>query len=64
MIEAILEAAAPRALRQPETRKALHENRRDIAFTSIRHALSQLETRHTAEQVGDSRTWRYRGGIS
>jgi hypothetical protein len=32
-----------------------------MAFTSIRHALGQLEGRHTAEQVADSKTWRYRG---
>jgi len=32
-----------------------------MAFTSIRHALVQLEERRTAEQVDDSKTWRYRG---
>jgi hypothetical protein len=32
-----------------------------MAFTSIRHALGQLEERRTAEQVADSKTWRYRG---
>jgi hypothetical protein len=32
-----------------------------IAFTSIRHALGQLELRQVAEQVADSNTWRYCG---
>jgi hypothetical protein len=32
-----------------------------IAFTSIRHALGQLESRRVAEQVEDSNTWRYCG---
>jgi hypothetical protein len=35
-----------------------------MAFTSIRHALVQLEERHTAEQVGDSKTWRYHASAS
>ena len=61
-IEEILQAASPRALRQAEIRKALQEKGREVAFTSIRHALSQLEARHAAEQVGDSKTWRHRGG--
>lgn len=64
MIEAILEAAAPRALRQAQIRKALQEKGKDAAFTSIRHALSQLERGGAAEQVGDSKTWRHRGGAS
>jgi len=29
-----------------------------IPFTSIRHALGQLEARHTVEQVANSKTWR------
>lgn len=61
IIEEILEAASPRALRQAEIRKALQEKGREVAFTSIRHALSQLEARSTAEQVGNSKTWRHRG---
>jgi hypothetical protein len=62
MIEEILKAAAPRAVRPAEIRKALQQNGVAMAFTSIRHALGQLESRNTAEQVGDSRTWRHRGG--
>jgi hypothetical protein len=30
-----------------------------ISFASIRHTLDQLEARNAAEQVGDSKTWRY-----
>jgi hypothetical protein len=32
-----------------------------MAFTSIRHALGQLQARNAVEQVGDSNPWRYRG---
>ena len=60
-IEEVLEAASPRALRQAEIRKALQEKGREVSFTSIRHALSQLEARNRAEQVGDSKAWRHRG---
>jgi repressor of nif and glnA expression len=64
MIEEILQAASPRALRQAEIRKALQEKGREVAFTSIRHALARLEVRNAAEQVDNSRTWRHRGGAS
>src|ERR1700736_2984843 len=57
MIEEILKAAAPRAVRPAEIRKALQQNGVAMAFTSIRHALGQLEQRNAAEQVGDSKTW-------
>jgi hypothetical protein len=50
-------------LRQAEIRKALLEKGIEISFTSLRHALGQLEAREAAEQV-DSRTWRHRGGGS
>ena len=59
MIEQILKAAAPRALRPAEIRKALQDNGVTIPFASISHALGQLETRNAAEQVRDSKTWRY-----
>jgi hypothetical protein len=64
MSEEILKAAAPRAIPPAEIRKALQANGVAMAFTSIRHALGQLEQRNAAEQVGDSRTWRHRGGAS
>ena len=63
-IEEVLQAAAPRALRQAEIRKALQDKGVELAFTSIRHALAQLEARNSAEQVGNTRTWRHRGGAS
>ena len=59
MIEEILRAAAPRALRPAAIRKALQEKGVALAFTSIRHALEQLEARKAARQVDNSRTWRY-----
>ena len=65
MIEEILQANAPRALRPAEIRTSLQRDKGvAMAFTSIRHALGQLEGRNTAEQVGDSKTWRYRSGGS
>ena len=61
LVEEVLQSISPRAARPAEIRTAL---RRDkgvaMAFTSIRHALGQLEERHAAEQVADSKTWRYR----
>jgi hypothetical protein len=63
-VEEILKSAVPRALRMAEIRKALQEKGAEISFTSVRHALSQLEARNAAEQVGASKTWRHRGGVS
>jgi hypothetical protein len=63
MIEEILQSMAPRAVRPAEIRTALQRDKGvAMAFTSIRHALGQLEARQAAEQVGNSRTWRHRGG--
>jgi hypothetical protein len=59
MIEEILKGAAPRAMPPAEIRKALQEKGVAVAFTSIRHALGQLEARKAARQVGNSRTWRH-----
>jgi hypothetical protein len=64
MVEEILQAAAPRAVRPAEIRKALQDKGVAMAFTSIRHALGQLESRHSAEQIADSKSWRYRSGGS
>src|SRR5713101_2220004 len=62
LVEEVLQANAPRALRPAEIRRALQRDKGvAMAFTSIRHALAQLEERHTAEQVADSKTWRYHG---
>jgi hypothetical protein len=62
LVEEVLQSNAPRALRPAEIRSALQRDKGvAMAFTSIRHALGQLEERHMAEQVADSKTWRYRG---
>lgn len=62
LVEEVLQSNAPRALRPAEIRSAIQrEKGMAIAFTSIRHALGQLEARQVAEQIADSNTWRYRG---
>lgn len=61
LVEEVLQSNAPRALRPAEIRSALQRDKGvAMAFTSIRHALGQLEERRAAEQVADSKTWRYR----
>jgi hypothetical protein len=63
LVEEVLQTNAPRALRPAEIRTTIQRERSvAIAFTSIRHALGQLETRRAAEQVADTNTWRYREG--
>src|SRR5205823_13026061 len=61
IIEEILKAMAPSAVRPAEIRKAVQDNGVVMSFASIRHALGQLERRDAAVQVGDSKTWRYPG---
>src|SRR4051812_14050509 len=62
LVEEVLQSNAPRALRPAEIRSTIQREKGvAIAFTSIRHALGQLEARRIAEQVGDSNTWRYCG---
>jgi hypothetical protein len=62
LVAEVLKEIAPRDARPAEIRTAL---RRDkgvmMAFTSIRHALSQLEARHVVESVGDGKSWRHVG---
>ena len=61
-VEEVLQASAPRALRPAEIRSTIQRDKGvAMAFTSIRHALGQLEGRRVAEQVTDSKTWRYTG---
>jgi len=63
LVEEVLQSNAPRALRPAEIRGTIQREKGvSIAFTSIRHALGQLEARRIAEQVADSNTWRYREG--
>ena len=64
IIEEILKAMAPSPVRPAEIRKALQDNGVAISFPSIHHALRQLEARNAAEQVGDSKSWRHRGGTA
>ena len=62
LVEEVLQSNAPRALRPAEIRSTIQRDKGvAIAFTSIRHALGQLETRRVAEQAADGRTWRYTG---
>lgn len=60
MIQEILQSIAPRPARPAEIRTALRDRGVEMAFTSIRHALGQLEARHAVEQAGD-KMWRLRG---
>lgn len=62
LIESVLRSIAPRAARPTEIRNVLQrEQGVALAFTSIRHALGQLQARQVAEQVAHSRSWRYLG---
>ncbi len=62
LIESVLQSIAPRAARPTEIRNVLRRERGvALAFTSIRHALGQLEARRVAEHVAHSKTWRYLG---
>jgi hypothetical protein len=62
LIASVLRSIAPRAARPTEIRNTLRrEQGVALAFTSIRHALGQLEARRVAEQVAHSKSWRYRG---
>jgi hypothetical protein len=60
LVETVLQSIAPRAARPTEIRKAIQRDQGvAIPFTSIRHALGQLEARRMVEQVANSKTWRY-----
>lgn len=62
LIESVLQSIAPRAARPTEIRNVLRRDRGvALAFTSIRHALGQLEARRVAEHVAHSKSWRYLG---
>jgi hypothetical protein len=62
LIEEMLQSIAPRAARPAEIRSMLQSEKGvSLAFTSIRHALGQLEARQVVEQVADSKTWRHLG---
>jgi hypothetical protein len=60
LVETVLQSIAPRAARPTEIRQTIQrEQGVAIPFTSIRHALGQLEARGAVEQVANSKTWRY-----
>jgi len=59
LITEVLQAMAPRAARPTEIRTALQKDKGvAMAFTSIRHALGQLEARHAVAPSADGKTWR------
>jgi hypothetical protein len=65
LVEEVLHSNAPRALRPAEIRTAIQRDKGvAMAFTSIRHALGQLEARRVVEQIADSKTWRYHAGAA
>jgi hypothetical protein len=53
LVEEVLRALAPRAVRPGEIRAALQRDKGvSLAYTSIRHALGQLEGRKAVQQDG------------
>jgi hypothetical protein len=57
-VEEVLRALAPQAVRPAEIRAALQRDKgASLAYTSIRHALGQLEGRKAVEQDGNG-GWR------
>ena len=61
LVAEMLQAVAPRAVRPAEIRTALQRDKGvDMAFTSIRHALGQLEARQVVEPGAENKTWRHR----
>jgi hypothetical protein len=62
LIAEVLKAAGPGFVRPAVIRTALQRDKGAVvAFTSIRHALGQLQTRGEVELSADGKTWRYRG---
>ena len=58
VVEEVLRALAPQAVRPGEIRAALQRDKSvSLAYTSIRHALGQLEGRKVVEQDGNG-GWR------
>jgi hypothetical protein len=61
-IAEVLKAMPSGTARPADIRKALQSDKGvAIAFTSIRHALGQLASRHEVEVSSDGKTWRYVG---
>lgn len=60
LVEEVLQEIAPRAARPAEIRNRIRDDKGvAIGFTSLRHALGQLQARRAIEQVADTRTWRH-----
>jgi hypothetical protein len=65
LIAEVLKAMPSGTARPAEIRKALQSDKGvAMAFTSIRHALGQLASRHEVETSDDGKTWRYVGAGS
>ena len=62
LVGEVLKAAAPKALKAAEIRRALQGKGSTMSFTSIGYSLRQLAARNAARQVGNSKTWSYREG--
>jgi hypothetical protein len=61
LISEILREAASDFIRPAAIRTALQKQKATIAFTSIRHALGQLQARGEVEPSSDGKNWRYVG---
>jgi hypothetical protein len=65
LIAEVLKGMPAGTARPAEIRKALQSDKGvAMAFTSIRHALGQLATRHEVESSDGGKVWRYLGGTS
>jgi DNA-binding GntR family transcriptional regulator len=61
IVEEVLRSLAPQAVRPADIRTALQRDKgTSLAYTSIRHALGQLEERKAVEQDGNG-GWRIAG---
>jgi hypothetical protein len=64
-ISEILREAGPDFVRPAVIRTQLQSQKNtSMAFTSIRHALGQLEARREVERSADGKSWRYTGAGS
>lgn len=60
LVDEVLQEIAPRAARPAEIRNRIRDDKGvAIGFTSLRHALGQLEARQAIEQVADTKSWRH-----
>ena len=61
LIADVLKALPKSTGRAADIKKSLQGKGKDLPFTSIRHALGQLQARGQATVAGDNRTWTYAG---